>query len=59
MRPDISLKSLVFLFFLFFLVFFLVNLTCGREGKAEEETLGVFSQTTPNAPKSFHTTFHE
>ena len=31
MRPDISLKSLVFL------GFFLVNLTCGREGKGRQK----------------------
>ena len=33
MRPDISLKSFVFLVFLVFLV----NLTCGREGKGRQK----------------------
>ena len=48
MRPDISLKSLVFFFF--FVVFFFWgggffgNRTCGREGRAEEETLVFFSE---------------
>ena len=45
--------------FLFLVFFSESDVWKGRGGKAEEETLGVFSQPTPNAPKAFHTTFHE
>ena len=53
MRPDISLKSLVFLAF-----FRESDVWKGRERKAEEKNLGVFALKVRNAPKSFQTIFH-